>query len=148
MFDISCGWYFICNVLMNSSLGFYNFWLSFDWNQYKMLDVFYRQLTSPVVSFSIFFLYFRNIYFKEHWITFFYSFFYSVFLQKIKCPVLVSYKPKWVLFNSFLKNCAYVKMKVWRQHLFNYLLCTILQKYSRDCSEVLSKVVACQHGIC
>ena len=57
-------------------------------------------------------------------------------------------------------------MKVWRHHLFNYLLFTILHKYQygahesnrNSCvsknshgnaySEVLGKVAACQHGIC
>ena len=37
MFDTSHGWYFICNVIMNSNLSCHDFCPTFNWNQYNML---------------------------------------------------------------------------------------------------------------
>ena len=37
MIDTSHGWYFICNVLMNSNLSFHDFWPTFNWNRHKIL---------------------------------------------------------------------------------------------------------------
>ena len=78
-----------------------------------------------------------------------------------------------LFFSLFFKNFTHIEMKVWRHHLFNYLLITILHKCSivqnfkepkkstetavdivsknshgNVCSEDLGKVVAFQHGIC
>ena len=56
IFDTSQGWYFICNVLMNSNLSFHNFWPTFDWNQYKML-----MSAKGQAYFQILFRYFINV---------------------------------------------------------------------------------------
>ena len=57
-----------------------------------------------------------------------------LFVSSKKLDALYLFPTNWVLFNLFLKAFTYIgmKIKVWRQHLFKYLLLTILEKYITD----------------
>ena len=54
-----------------------------------------------------------------------FTLFVSLFLQKSDTQYL--FPTNWILFNLLFKNFTFVEMKVWRHHLFNYLLFTILR---------------------
>ena len=65
MFDISYGWYFICNVTMTSNLRFHDFLPTFLWTQYKMLISAKRPVYFQILS-----CYFIDIRLKLHCVKF------------------------------------------------------------------------------